>query len=110
MPKITIELTESEYATLRKTQELMRIAGGAAETAEAYAAFVLKEAIASYAAQYPDDTPSAAEVAIYKDAAVRAEARASAEAEKAAAALSQVESLKAEQATAVSLAEQLKAL
>ena len=82
MQNVLISLTDSEYATLQKTQELMRIAGGAAETPDAYAEFILKGAIASYAQQYPDAAPSAAEVAIYKDAAARAEARAAAEADR----------------------------
>jgi hypothetical protein len=82
MPEIKSTLTTEEYAILQKTQELMRIAGGAAETADAYAEFILKGAIASYAVQYPNDAPSAAEVAVYKDAAARAEARAAAEAER----------------------------
>jgi hypothetical protein len=82
MQNVLISLTDDEYAMLVKTQELMRIAGGAAETADAYAEFILKSAIASYAVQYPNEAPSAVEVAIYKDAAARAEARAAAEADR----------------------------
>ena len=90
MPEIKTTLTTEEYAILQKTQELMRIAGGAAETPDAYAEFVLKSAIASYATQYPDDTPSAAELAIHKDAATRAEAALAAEKEKSEAATAQL--------------------
>lgn len=82
MQTITINLSESRYAALRKTQELMLLAGGAAKTPEEYAQLVMDGACDSYAAQYPDAAPSAAEVAIYKDAAARAEARAAAEADR----------------------------
>lgn len=82
MQTITINLSDSRYAALRKTQELMLLAGGAAKTPEEYAQSVMDGACDSYAVQYPDDAPSAAEVAIYKDAAAQAEARATAEAER----------------------------
>lgn len=82
MPSITITLTPSRYAALRKTQELMLLAGGTASTPEEYAQSVMDGACDSYAVQYPDAAPSAAEVAIYKDAAAKAEARAAAEADR----------------------------
>ena len=114
MQTITINLSESRYAALRKTQELMLLAGGAAKTPEEYAQSVMDGACDSYAVQYPDDAPSAAEVAIYKDAAAQAEARATAEAEKAAAAQAKAAALEAEKAAeaapADSLASQIGAL
>ena len=111
MPSITITLTPSRYAALRKTQELMLLAGGTASTPEEYAQSVMDGACDSYAVQYPDDAPSAAEVAIYKDAAAQAEARATAEAEKAAAAQAKAAALEAEKAAVgESLADQIGAL
>jgi len=114
MHTLTISLTPTRYAALRKTQELMLLAGGTAKTPEEYAQSVMDGACDSYAVQYPDDAPSAAEVAIYKDAAAQAEARATAEAEKAAAAQAKAAALEAEKAAeaapADSLASQIGAL
>lgn len=111
MPSITITLSDSRYAALRKTQELMLLAGGAAKTPEEYVQTVMDGACDSYAAQYPDAAPSAAEVSIYKDAAAQAEARATADAEKAAAAQAKAAALEAEKAAAgESLADQIGAL
>jgi len=111
MHTLTITLTPARYAALQKTQELMLLAGGAAKTPEEYAQSVMDGACDSYAVQYPDDAPSAAEVAIYKDAAAQAEARATAEAEKAAAAQAKAAALEAEKAAAgESLADQIGAL
>ncbi len=86
MPSISITLTDPEYAALTKTQELMAIAGGPATTPEEYLQLIVESLCANYAQQYPADTPSAAEVAILKDAMEREKAKAAELAEKEAAA------------------------
>lgn len=110
MPSITLTLSDARYAALRKTQELMALSGGAAKTPDEYLQAVVDSACDSYAQQYPDAAPSAAEVAIYKDAAVKAEARAAAEAEKAEAAKAQVLALQTEKEAAASASDQLDLL
>ena len=112
MPKITLDISDARYAALRKTQELMLLDGGAATTPEEYLLLVVNGACDSYAAQYADNTPEglAAQVAIHKDAAARAEAKAAAEEEKAAEAQAKAAALESERVARASLAEQIEAL
>lgn len=79
MKDITISLTDERYAALAKTQALMKLAGGQAETPEAYVQFVMDNACDSYAQTYAEVS-----IDVYKRRAEEAEVLARQEAEKAA--------------------------
>lgn len=112
MPKITLDISDARYAALRKTQELMLLNGGTSTTPEEYLLLVVNGACDSYAAQYADTTPEglAAQVAIHKDAAARAEAKAAAEEEKRVAAEAKVANSVADGGESVPLYQQLEKL